>query len=413
MADTRNKKQKTERKNNTAKRRRQNRNTPQELTPDQEKRKRQKKKRETMRSRLIVAIVAAVVLVALILFVWKRTYHSYKVVLASEQEDVISTNYISMGSKIFRYSPTEASLIDRRMRTSWTVPYSMSNPVADVHGNCAVVADIDGTSFVIFDKNGKTGEVTTSYNIIKARVSANGLAAVILDGGDDTWINFYASDGSLIAENQTKVDDPGFPLDMAVSDDGSILMVAYQFVDGSDTTSYVAFYNFSEVGQNEDDRIVSGYTYEGIVIPQVQFLSSGRYVALRDNGFTLYNGKQIPKEKKNVEVENEIISTFYDKNLIGLVFKNNDDTDKLYTMDVYETDGKLKFSRSFNIPYTSVKMSDDCILLYNSSQICIMNQKGEERFNSTIDGTVRNFFKIGWNRYLLVLDNGINVIKLA
>lgn len=29
-----------------------------------------------------------------------------------------------------------------------------------------------------------------------------------------------------------------------------------------------------------------------------------------------------------------------------------------------------------------------------------------------IDGTINNFFKIGWNKYMLVLDNGVNVIKL-
>ena len=83
--------------------------------------------------------------------------------------------------------------------------------------------------------------------------------AAILDGGDSTWINYYAADGSLIAENQTHVEDPGYPMDVTVSDNGDVMMVTYQFVDGSNTTSYVAFYNFGDVGQNEDDRIVSGY----------------------------------------------------------------------------------------------------------------------------------------------------------
>ena len=46
------------------------------------------------------------------------------------------------------------------------------------------------------------------------------------------------------------------------------------------TTSYIAFYNFGEVGQNEDDRIVSGYTYDGVVVPQIQYLGSNA-VALR------------------------------------------------------------------------------------------------------------------------------------
>ena len=47
------------------------------------------------------------------------------------------------------------------------------------------------------------------------------------------------------------------------------------------------FYNFGDVGQNEDDRIVSGYKYEGVVVPQIQYLDNNRSVALKDNGFTL------------------------------------------------------------------------------------------------------------------------------
>ena len=82
------------------------------------------------------------------------------------------------------------------------------------------------------------------------------------------------------------MDDPGYPLDVAVSNDGLVMMVTYQFVDGGDTTSYVAFYNFGDVGQNEDDRIVSGYTYEGVVIPQVLYLGGSNSAAIREDGFT-------------------------------------------------------------------------------------------------------------------------------
>ena len=198
---------------------------------------------------------------------------------------------------------------------------------------------------------------------------------------------------------------------MALAENGVVMMVAYQFVDSSETTSYVAFYNFGEVGQNEDDRIVSGYTYDGVVVPQIQYLGSNA-VALRDDGFTLYSGRQIPKELKTVQVENEIISTFYDENNIGLVFKN-DSKDKQYTMQVYATDGKLKFSKDFNIPYTTIRMSDGYIIMYNSSQICVLNQNGTEKYFGNIDGTVRDFFKLGWNKYLLVMDTGVNVIKLS
>ncbi len=360
----------------------------------------------------ITAAVIAGVILASVLYVEKRSYHNYKVLQTSEQEDIVSTKYEKMGNKIFRYSPDGASLVSGKMETVWSETYSMQNPEADVKEDKAVVADREGNMIAIFDKEGLTGTITTSYTIVKARISSSGLVAAILDGGSDTWINFYGADGSLIAENQTKMEDPGYPLDVAISDDGTIMMVTYQFVDGGETTSYVAFYNFGDVGQNEDDRIVSGYTYEGVVIPQVQYLGKVQSVALRDDGFTLYKGRQIPKEAKSVKVEKEIVSTFYDEDMIGLVFKN-DSKDKMYTMEVYTTSGKLKFKKDFNIPYTTIEVSDGNILMHNSSQMCVMNSRGVIKYSGTVDGTIRDFFKVGWNRYLLVLENGINMIKLS
>lgn len=369
-------------------------------------------KRESVWKMITMAAVVIAVAAAVLLFIEKKSYHNYKVLQTSDQEDIISTKYVEMDGKILRYSPEGVSLLNEKMETLWSDIYEMQNPVADVSGNKAVIIDRDGTSLEIYDRSGKTGSVSTSYSLVKARISASGLVAAILDGGDDTWINFYASDGSLIAENQTKVDDPGYPLDVAVSEDGLVMMVTYQFVDGGDTTSYVAFYNFGDVGQNADDRIVSGYMYEGVVIPQIQYLDNSRSVALREDGFTLYKGKQIPKESTTVEVDNEIISTFFDEDTIGLVFKNGK-KDKQYTMKVYSLSGNLEFEKDFNIPYTTIKMSGGNILMYNSSQICVMNSRGVEKYSGTMDGTINNFFKIGWNKYLLVLDNGVSVIKFS
>ena len=370
-------------------------------------------KRNIVKKTVITVVAIAAAVTAVGFYIEKRSYHNYKVVQSSEQEDVVSTSYIEMDGDILRYSPDGVALVSDKMSTLWSETYQMQNPVADVNGTRAVIADKDGTTLEIYDKSGKTGSVTTSYSIIKARVSKSGLVAAILDGGDDTWIDFYSTDGSLIAENQTKIDDPGYPLDIAVSEDGVVMMVTYQFVDGSDTTSYVAFYNFGDVGQNEDDRIVSGYKYEGVVVPQIQYLSNNRSIALKDNGFTIYQGSQIPKEVKTIETDKEIVSTFYDDDMVGLVFKN-DSKDKQYIMEVYNTaDGKLKFKEDFNIPYTTIKLSGGNILMYNSSQMCVMNSRGVQKYLGSVDGTIKDFFKIGMNRYLLVLDSGVDMIKLS
>lgn len=359
-------------------------------------------------------ITAGVIVMACIgtaLFVKYRSYDTYKVISTSDNEDTVSAQYLELDGSLFKYSGDGVAVQDYEGNISWSATYEMQNPIADECDGTIAVADQGGTNICIFNKDGEIGQIETTLNIVKIKVAKQGVVAAILDGGEDTWINFYASDGSLIAENQTRVDDPGYPLDIAVSEDGVLIMVAYQFVSGEETTSYVAFYNFATAGQNQIDNIVSGYQYQGVVIPQVEYLDSSTAVAFRDDGFSVFKGKQIPKESANVQVEEEIISTFYDKDNIGLVFKN-DGKDKLYTMKVYDTSGHIKFEKSFNIAYTKIRMSDGHIVMNNDSQVCVITTNGVEKFNGNIDeGAINDFFRLGMNKYMLVMDNGLSTIK--
>ena len=359
-------------------------------------------------------ITAGVIVMACIgtaLFVKYRSYDTYKVISTSDNEDTVSAQYFELDGSLFKYSGDGVAVQDYEGNISWSATYEMQNPIADECDGTIAVADQGGTNICIFNKDGEIGQIETTLNIVKIKVAKQGVVAAILDGGEDTWINFYASDGSLIAENQTRVDDPGYPLDIAVSEDGVLIMVAYQFVSGEETTSYVAFYNFATAGQNQIDNIVSGYQYQGVVIPQVEYLDSSTAVAFRDDGFSVFKGKQIPKESANVQVEEEIISTFYDKDNIGLVFKN-DGKDKMYTMKVYDTSGHIKFEKSFNIAYTKIRMSDGHIVMNNDSQVCVITTNGVEKFNGNIDeGAINDFFRLGMNKYMLVMDNGLSTIK--
>ena len=259
------------------------------------------RRRRTLRLALIfiVLIIAALLF---LLFNEKRSYHGYKIIASSEQEDIVSTTYMEMDGNILRYNSDGVSLVTKDLETVWSDTYSMQNPVGDVRGKHAVIADVDGMNISIYDSNGLTGTVTTSYSIVKAKVSDDGLVAAILDSGDTTYINFYSAGGELLAETLTEIDDPGYPMDVAISNNGILLMVTFQYVNGGETTSYVAFYNFGDVGQNEDDRIVSGFTYDGIVIPQIQYLGGTKSTAIRDDGFVLYEGKAQRTDPEGYEI---------------------------------------------------------------------------------------------------------------
>ena len=371
----------------------------------------QDRRKRLIRRFLIALAVVLLILLGFFLFSRYHTYGDYKVISTSELEDTVSTKYLELDGKLFKYSGSGAGVENYEGDVLWTSAYDMSNPIADQCDGTYAVADQGGTEIEIYNEDGPVGSVETSLSIVKIKVAKQGVVAAILDGGNDTWINFYASDGSLIAENQTRVDDPGYPLDIDVSEDGVLIMVAYQFVSGEETTSYIVFYNFATAGQNEIDNIVSGFMYQGNVAPEVEFLDASTSVAFRDDGFSIYKGKQIPKESANVIVDKEVVSTFYDEDNIGLVFRN-DSQDKQYTMNVYNTDGELKFEKDFNIDYSSIRMSEGQIVMHNSNQVCVVNTNGVEKFNGNIDeGNINDFFRLGWNKYVLVLENGLDTIK--
>ena len=56
----------------------------------------------------VVAIAAAVTAVGF--YIEKRSYHTYKVVQTSEQEDIVSTNYVEMDGNTFDTVRTEFRL---------------------------------------------------------------------------------------------------------------------------------------------------------------------------------------------------------------------------------------------------------------------------------------------------------------
>ena len=375
-------------------------------TNEKRKKKSRRRRRQQLKRILIAALVVIAVIIIAVVVIQRRTYHKYSVLSSAKNEDVQSAGYVKLGDCVLKYASDGASLLNQKQETVWKQSYEMTDPVADVRDETAVVADKEGTLMYIFKKDAPVGAVETSMPILKARVAQSGVVAAILRDGEKTWIDFYATDGSLIAENQTRIDSPGYPVDLAVSPDGKLLMISYLYVENGQTTSYVAFYNFGDEGQGEIDNIVAGFTYEGVVVPQVVYLEGGVSAAFRDEG------SSVPREKTNKKIKTDIVSTFFNDKYVGLVFKSDGKDDK-YTMTLYDLTGKEKFSRSFNMEYKNIRISDDMIIMNNDSQVSMYSLSGIEKFNGNMDeGVIKDIFKIGSNRYILVSENGIKTIKL-
>lgn len=367
------------------------------------------------RAILRIVLVAAVILVGTLIaktVVERWKYSGYTVISEKASEDTATVQYVELDGNLLKYNGDGATLVNMQGKALWSESYDVESPAVDVCGQSAVIYSRKGTQMVMVGLDGKLGSVEAEMPILKAKVASQGVVAAILEDGENTWINYYSTEGEQIATAKTRIDSPGYPVDLAISPNGMLLMITYFLLDNGMPKSYVAFYNFGNTGQNQMDNMVSGYTYSGVLVPQVSYLSESLSVSFRDDGVTVYKGNQIPKENVTVSVEKEIVSTFCSEKYIGLIF-NSDASDKQYTLQVYNIKGGLKLEEHFNMDYNTVKISGDSILMYNENQLSVFNMKGIQKFNGTLEeGNILNVFKTGANRYRLVTNSGIKTIKL-
>lgn len=360
------------------------------------------------------AVIAAVAALALgIKFAFDHwSFKEYVILNSSEQEDITSTEYVELDGKIFKYNQDDTALVDTDGTTLWTGSYNITDPKADVCGDVVAVYDKNGTSIAVFDTEGEVGNITTDLPILKARVSSVGTVAAVLEDGEDTWINYYNASGEEIATVKTGIDSPGYPMDVDVSSDGSVLGVAYLYMGDGSPNTRITFYNFDSAGKNQMDNKVGEYEYDNILVPQIEYLDDGKFVAFREDGFTVFEGGQAPREGDTVKASKDIITTMNDGSRIGLIYQS-DEEDSLYTMEVYTTGGRKIMEENFDFAYTDVSMGQNQTVLYNSSQMCVYSLKGIEKFRGNMkEGQVKNLFQVGSNRYLEVTENGIYTLRL-
>ena len=208
-------------------------------------------------------VITGIVLIAgaaAILGVINHVDQNYRILASIENEDTQSSEYVHFGNDLLKYGDESVSLLSQSGETLWSQNYEMSSPESSIRGSTAVIYDKRGTSMYVIRTSGPVGPVATDFPIVKAEVAENGSIAAILEDGEKTWINYYASDGSLIVENQTRMENNGYPLDLAVSPDGEVISVSYLMVESGEISSQVVFYNFGQEGQEQVDNIVAEFT---------------------------------------------------------------------------------------------------------------------------------------------------------
>ena len=185
--------------------------------------------------------------------------------------------------------------MDENNKIIWNQTYEMQAPMVDFCENYAAIADKKGDRIYIMDLSGPCGEIETSMPIQRIEVASQGLVAVLMEQNGTGYIQMYDKSGTFLAEGEVHTENSGYPLDIAISNDGKKLAVSLLDVNKGNVNTTITFFNFDAMGQNEIDNIVGQYSYADMVVPKVEFLTNDVMVAFGSQKAVVFEGAQKPQ----------------------------------------------------------------------------------------------------------------------
>lgn len=370
------------------------------------------------KNRLIVTVIfiAALILLISMIGVANREYKGYKVESRVDTSYENTASYIQFGDDLLKYTPDGVSYINENGDTVWTAGVDMKMPIAVTSGRYAVVADMSGNEVYVFSDEGQVSNLTMPYTICDVDVANQGAFAVVLESDETNYINLYDKQGKIVYEMQTTIGKSGYPLDIAISDNGQKLFTSYINVGANAVMNNLAAYNFGDVGQNANaDRMVGGYKFENEVIPRIEFVDNDTVAAFGTNTITIYSMKEKPSERAKISMDKEARSVFHCDKYIGIVQERTDNEDGVsYDLIVYDVRGKKKFSHRVDFAYDNIYAAGKEIIVTGGDRCLILRANGSVKFDGKLSGSICCMVPSGKrNQYVVVYDNATEIIKLG
>ena len=364
----------------------------------------------------VLFVLAAVAVVAAISYIgWKnKVYTDYEIIQQNVWERSSEAKSMNLGGTLFTSSNDGMSCTDTKGKIIWNQTYEMQNPIIRTCQKTVAVGDYNGRSIYVSDTLGTLGTIETTMPIRDFCVSSNGIVAAVLDDSKVTAIYLYSAKekGKALAYFKTTMSKSGYPIAIDISDDGCQVAISYVKAEDGKVSSSIGFYNFSAVGQNYTDNLVSGYGYSGAVVPLIHFMGNDTVFAVADNRLMFFKGKQKPESLADILISEEIQSVFYDDKHVGLVFYNTA-ADTTYRVEIYDTNAKKVSEIAFNMEYNDILFDQSGVIIYNENDCIMYDWDNRLKYQGAFKDQVTCFIPSGnIARHTLITDDTIQLIEL-
>lgn len=366
-----------------------------------------------IRRRWVVGMVLLLAAAAgVYLLVNLQTYSQVRVTDEYKNGGAGNNSYREFAGGVLKYSRDGISYLNQKGEEQWNHSYQIKNPYIEAGNESAVVADKGGNDILVIQEEGVKGEIHTAMPIEKVSVSEQGIVAAILKNDSSAEIICYDIAGNILVEHKTSSVGTGYPLDIALSENGKVMQVLYFYTQDGSITSKVMYYNFGEVGKEKTDNQVSSHEYKDTIMVSGFFLDEDTSAAVGDNCLAIYQGKETPEEYVQIVIDKEIKSVVHNDHYIGLILKN--EGKEGYELRLYNGDGKVVVSKDFTGDYSSVKLCKRQVIMYDGKKCSIFMRNGIQKFDGEMEDNIMEIFPVaGVNKYIVMSADGMKKVRLV
>lgn len=342
-----------------------------------------------------------------------RSFDDYEVRDTLERSSSGSAKHQMFDDCLLEYSNDGISCINTRNEIIWNQSFEMTAPNVEIRGDYLVVYDAAGTNLFIMTKNGLEKNLEMSSPIQSVDIANQGTVAVLMKEDQQYMVKLFDKKGNELANGKFYGDKGGFPIDIALSHDGTKLAVDMVDVSQGKVNTTISFYNFGSVGQSEIDNNVGTYTLEGILVPEIDYVSNSRMIGMGTGKMFVFDGSQKPELSHEIEIEEEVLSFFHNEKYIGIVY-DNVEVENSWHIKVMDMRGNTIMENDTTIAYNNIEfLSNNEICVTNATQCEIFTTHSIKKFSYEFDKELYAVFATDGGRdYTFVFKDTIEEVKL-
>lgn len=349
-------------------------------------------------------------------FIWannKKPYDGFEIVWNGGLRRNAAVRYIPYSNGYMKVSRDGAEAVNSYGSLAWNVSYDMNEPVAACCREYAAVGDLGNRIVYMMDGTGSLYWKNVPYSICEVETSAVGVTAVRMNDGMADYIQLITLAGEVLVEIKTVENRDGFPVDIALSEDGTKLVTSYLVMEDGRAGGWLAFYNFGEVGQNYANNLTGVYKYEELV-PEIRFMGNDTLCAFRKEGVDVYKVPELPERLEELSFDSPILRVCTSDKYFAVMTDNTKEGTAARTI-VYDRQAQPVFDRTLVENFDAFLLSGESLVFYNQGACLVMALDGNLMFNGLLEGmSVREIMPTGDKDKLMILEEeAVSTIQLV